>query len=95
MVTGWQDFKLPSNSFSYKIVYLNLYMETLIVQPSSKEQLTALKAIMKALKVDFTTAKESDVPYSAEFIAKMKKGEEDIKAGRTTKIEPADIWNLG
>jgi hypothetical protein len=69
-------------------------METLIVQPRSKEQLTALKAIMKALKIDFKTEKSTNSPYNAEFIAKMKKGEEDIKAGRTTKIEPADIWNL-
>jgi len=33
-------------------------------------------------------------PYNPEFVAKMKRGEEDIKAGRTTKIEPADKWNL-
>jgi hypothetical protein len=68
-------------------------METLIVHPKSKEQLTALKAIMKALKVDFRTEK-SEGPYNAEFVAKIKQSEEDIKAGRTTKIEPADIWNL-
>jgi hypothetical protein len=54
-----------------------------------------LKAIMKALKVDFKTEKSADKPYSEEFIMKMKRSEEDIKAGRTTKIEPADIWNLG
>ncbi len=70
-------------------------METLIVQPKNKEQLTALKAIMKILNVDFKTEKSTDKPYNPEFVAKMKRGEEDIKAGRTTKIEPADIWNLG
>jgi len=70
-------------------------METLIVQPKNKEQLTALKAIMKALKVDFKTEKGVDTPYSEEFVTKMKRSEEDVKAGRTTKIEPADIWNLG
>ncbi len=69
-------------------------METLIVQPKNKEQLTALKAIMKALKIDFKTEKGAKSPYSPQFAAKMKKSEEDIKAGRTTKIEPADIWNL-
>jgi hypothetical protein len=66
-------------------------METLIVKPKSKEQLTALKAIMKVLKVDFISEKNAGNP---EFTAKMKQSEEDIKAGRTTKIEPADIWNL-
>jgi PHD/YefM family antitoxin component YafN of YafNO toxin-antitoxin module len=34
-------------------------------------------------------------PYNPELIAKIRQSEEDIKAGRTTKIEPADIWNLG
>jgi len=69
-------------------------METLIVQPKSKEQLTALKAIMKALKVDFKTEKSVEEPYTKEFADKMKKSEDDIKAGRVTKIKPADIWNL-
>ena len=69
-------------------------METLIVHPRSKEQLAALKGIMKALKVDFTTEKSTEDKYNPEFVAKIKQSEEDIKAGRTTKIEPADIWNL-
>jgi len=69
-------------------------METLIVQPKNKEQLAALKAIMKALKIDFKTEKTKEQPYSPEFVDKMNRSEEDIKAGRTTKIEPADIWNL-
>ena len=68
-------------------------METIIVNPKNKEQLTALKAFMKALKVDYKIEKSTQSPYSPEFKAKMKKSEEDIKAG-TTKIEPADIWNL-
>ncbi|MDB5122653.1 MAG: hypothetical protein JWP94_782 [Mucilaginibacter sp.] len=69
-------------------------METLIVQPKNKEQLTALKAIMRALKVEFKTEKSAEQSYNTEFVAKMKQSEDDIKAGRTTKIEPADIWNL-
>jgi hypothetical protein len=54
-------------------------METIIVHPKNKEQLTALKAIMKALKVDFTTEKSTEDYYGPEFNAKMKRGEEDIK----------------
>ena len=69
-------------------------METLIVQPKNKEQLAALKAIMKVLKVDFKTEKSTKSPYNAEFIAKMKQSEEDVTAGRTTKIEPIAISNL-
>ncbi|RYX87203.1 hypothetical protein EON73_01880 [bacterium] len=66
-------------------------METLIVQPENKEQLKALKAFMKAMKIRF---QKEEKPYSQEFITKMVQAEEDIQAGRTTKIEPADIWNL-
>jgi hypothetical protein len=66
-------------------------METLIVQPENKEQLKALKAFMKAMKIKF---QKEDKPYSPEFINKMQQAEDDIKAGRTTKIEPGDIWNL-
>jgi len=68
-------------------------METLIVQPKDKEQLAALKAIMKALKIDYKTEKSEKV-YSEDFVNKMKKSEEDLKEGRTTQINPADIWNL-
>jgi len=49
---------------------------------------------MKALKVEFKAEKNTRTPYSPEFAAKMKQAEEDVKAGRTTKIEPADVWNL-
>jgi len=65
-----------------------------LLQPKNKEQLAALKAIMKALKVEFKAEKNTRTPYSPEFAAKMKQAEEDVKAGRTTKIEPADVWNL-
>jgi len=37
-------------------------METLIVQPKNKEQLAALKAIMKALKVEFKAEKNTSNP---------------------------------
>ena len=33
-----------------------------------------------------------DSSYDPEFVAKIKQGDEDIKAGRTTKITLDDIW---
>jgi uncharacterized protein YggU (UPF0235/DUF167 family) len=30
--------------------------------------------------------------YSPEFIAKVKKAEENIKNGKTTRLDPDDIW---
>jgi len=64
-------------------------METLIVQPKTKEQLPALKAFIKALKIDFTSEKS---PYDPEFVEKILQGREDIKNGRGVKIATEDLW---
>ena len=64
-------------------------MGTLIVQPDSKEKSDAIKAFMKALKSSF---KETKSPYNPEFVAKIKQGEDDIKAGKTRKISLDDVW---
>lgn len=64
-------------------------METLIVQPDSKEKLDAIKAFMTALKISF---EEKKSPYNPEFVAKIQKGEDDIRNGNTTKISLDDVW---
>ena len=64
-------------------------METLIAHPKSKEQLEALKAVMKALKIDFETEKS---PYNHEFVAKIKRGQAQVKAGKGVKIALEDLW---
>ena len=64
-------------------------METLIVQPKTKEQLIALKAFIRALKIDFTTEKS---PYNPEFVEKILQGREDIKNGKGVKIATEDLW---
>ncbi len=64
-------------------------MSYLIVHPASKDKLTAIKAVLKALKVDFD---ETETVYNPEFIAKMAEGEEDIKAGRTVKMTLDNLW---
>lgn len=69
--------------------YCILYMETLIVQPKTKEQLTALKAFIKALKIDFKSEKS---PYEPEFEEKILQGREDIKNGKGVKIATKDLW---
>ncbi len=62
-------------------------METLLVYPESPEKIEALKAFLKALKIDF-----EESPYNPDFVAKIKRGDEDIKAGHTSKISLDDIW---
>jgi hypothetical protein len=64
-------------------------MNYLIVHPDNKEKLTAVKAVLKALKVDFDEAKTA---YNPEFVAKMAEGEEDIKTGNTVKVALDDLW---
>jgi DNA-directed RNA polymerase beta' subunit len=38
------------------------------------------------------TTKEEENFYSPEFVAKIKKAEENIKEGKTTRLNPKDIW---
>lgn len=65
-------------------------METVIMHPKNKEQLAAIKAFAKALKVDFDTKKES--PYDPEFVKKILQGREDVKKGKGIKIPLEDLW---
>jgi hypothetical protein len=65
-------------------------METIVVQPENKEQINALKAIFKAMKIKFSIKKEKE--YDPEFVAKVLKGDEDIKAGRTIKVTLDELW---
>ena len=65
-------------------------METVIMHPENKEQLSALKAFAKALKVKFET---SNSPYSASFVNKIKESETEIKEGKFIVLDPnKSIW---
>ncbi|WP_439699010.1 DUF2683 family protein [Mucilaginibacter sp. AW1-7] len=57
-------------------------METLIVHPQNKEQLDALKAFMKALKISF----EAEKPYDPEFVAKIQESRRQVKRGETRVV---------
>jgi hypothetical protein len=65
-------------------------METLIVYPKTKEQLAALKAVIKALKIDF---RYEASPYNPEFVENIRQGRADIIAGRGVKIETKGLWS--
>lgn len=83
-------------------------MGTLIVHPKNKEQLSVLKAFMKALKISFeenkgeTTYKSDKVndnlvnettgSYNSEFVKKIKKSDEEFKTGKFTAIKTEDLW---
>ena len=64
-------------------------MGILIAHPENEEKLAALKAFMKALKIRF---EEEKSPYDPEFVKKIKRSEEDFKAGRFKAIKTEDLW---
>ena len=68
-------------------------METITIHPKTKKQARLFEQLAKALNVPFI--KEGKSPYDPTFVSKIKRAEENVKAGKTVKIKPADIWNLG
>jgi hypothetical protein len=54
-------------------------MDTLIVYPEDKEQLTALKAVMKAMKIAF---EQKDEPYPEWVTNGVKDSLNEAKAGK-------------
>jgi hypothetical protein len=65
-------------------------METVIMHPKNNEQLSALKAFAKALKVEFETSKS---PYNPDFVAKIKTSKKQVEEGKFTTLDPSkSIW---
>ncbi len=56
----------------------------IIAHTNDVSQIEAIKAFMKALKIKFEIGK--DKPYKPEFVAKILKGDEAIKAGKGRKV---------
>ncbi len=64
----------------------------IIAHPETTEQLKAIKAFMKALKIKFEISKES--PYNPEFVAKIEKSRKDFENGNFTRVEKSDLQNF-
>ena len=63
-------------------------METLIVHPENKKQLSALKTFMKAFKVSFEEQKSD---YCPAFVSKIQEGRRQIKNGETRIVNIEDL----
>jgi uncharacterized membrane protein (DUF106 family) len=61
-----------------------------IFHPSNKEELEALKAFAKALKIKFEIAKEKE--YDKGFVEKIQESRKQVKEGKTVQIDLAEIW---
>ncbi|WP_157488000.1 DUF2683 family protein [Dyadobacter crusticola] len=64
-------------------------METLVFHPENKEQLEALKAFAKALKISFVTKADD---YDPEFVAKIQESRKQFENGEYKVIELDDLW---
>jgi len=64
-----------------------------IAHPENIEQVNALKAFMKALKIKFEVTK-AEKPYNQEFVDMVLQGDEDFKAGKGKKITMEELNNL-
>ena len=69
-------------------------MEAIIAKPETKDQLKALKAFLKAMDISFTDNEKqiSKAIHNAEYAAKLKRGVEDLGAGRSRKVSLDEIW---
>lgn len=65
-------------------------MEAINITAFTKDasQIEAIKACMKALKIKFEIAEK---PYNPEFVAKIKRSEDDFKNGRFTTVKVEDL----
>jgi hypothetical protein len=60
--------------------------------PQDDSQVEAVKAFMKALKIKFEISKEK--PYNPEFVAKIKKSEQEFKDGKFTRVKKEDLQSF-
>ena len=68
-------------------------METLLVKAPNGDTAKAIKAFLKTLGVPFEKVDaEDESPYNPEFVAKIKHGQEQIRAGKSVKISLDDLW---
>lgn len=67
-------------------------MEIVVIHPKNKEQLAAVKAFAKALKMDFKTA-ETESSYHPDFVKRILEADQSAKRGNVTRIKDAkNIW---
>jgi exoribonuclease R len=60
-----------------------------IVHPANEEQVNALKAFVKALKIKFEITSEKT--YNPDFVAKIQKSKKEIEEAKVTRVENDDL----
>lgn len=73
-------------------------METILIQTENQEQSAAIKAVLKALKVNFTAkgkaVSKDDMDEMLNIAASIKKGFQESQDIESDKIKPQSIKQL-
>ena len=67
-------------------------METILLHPKNKVQLTLIKNLAKQMGMSFETKSDGQQQYNPEFVAKMEKSKQDFEEGRFKAIKTEDLW---
>ena len=65
-------------------------METILVKPENSEQVKLVKAVLKALSIEFVSKREKG--YSEEFVKKIEISRKQAKQGKVTPLDPKNLW---
>ena len=66
---------------------------TIIAHFTTSEQVTALKAFVKALKIKFEIMNTPDEkPYDPTFVDMIEKGDKDFENGNFKVLKTEDLW---
>ena len=60
---------------------------TITIKPKNKKESEKIKAILKAIEVDFV-----EDTYDKDFVEKIQKSRLEIEQGDTKKIARASLW---
>ena len=60
-----------------------------IVHPANEEQVNALKAFVKALKIKFEVTTEK--AYNADFVEKIQNSKKEFEEGKFKRVEKDDL----
>ena len=60
---------------------------TITIHPKNKKESEKIKAILKAIEVDFV-----EDTYDKDFVKKILESKQEIKEGKTVKVALEDLW---
>ncbi len=65
---------------------------TFIIYPETIEQENALRAFVKALKINFDIAKER--PYDPDFVTKIERSRREYEEGKFSRVKKDELENF-